>query len=217
VRVSDLSSALPVPFRNMAGEVVPHAATQRKGAPKCGAALRQGASEKAAAGIQKDAGALEERDKGRKTADLERLWELCGEFEGLFLAQIMRVMQHSVLKSGFLQGGVVEDIFMDQFCMAVGKQAGKRASLGLAKMLYERLARVIEADATGAEKVRHRYAAGTRSVRSGTKPERGPERGIEGTLEVQKGVPEVVGKNISGTSSVGRGEMGVRTPHSRGT
>lgn len=74
---------------------------------------------------------------------LEKLWRVCGEFEGMFLAQIMRIMNSSVLKSDFLHAGIAEEIFVDQFCMAVGREAGKQGSLGIAKLLYERLAPIV--------------------------------------------------------------------------
>lgn len=252
MRASNLTGALWAHFRGVSGTGAPGAAPRRESAREETSDFRRGVLGNAAVGIQESAGAPGRFDKipssaregaisgspsrpslalrnaakgvakGPKSVALERLWELCGEFEGMFLAQIMRVMQHSVLKSGFLHGGVVEDIFTDQFCMAVGKQAGKRASLGLAKMLYERLARVVEAEADaeadvpGVREVLHRYAGGTQRDHMGTQLEQGPRRNSGGTFEVREGALGVGGRDISGASSVGHTKKGVRATRSSG-
>lgn len=71
---------------------------------------------------------------------LERLRRVCGEFEGFFLSYMMRMMRKGGLRTDFLSGGLAGDIFTDQFLMALGREAGRRHSLGIAEMLYNSLA-----------------------------------------------------------------------------
>ncbi|MBC7286513.1 MAG: rod-binding protein [Armatimonadetes bacterium] len=85
------------------------------------------------------------REVDQKTKlELERLREACGEFEGLFLAQILQEMYRSVLKADFLHGGMAEEVFTGQLCMALGRELGKRGGFGIGRLLYEQLAGLVE-------------------------------------------------------------------------
>ena len=74
---------------------------------------------------------------------LSKLRRVCGEFEGFFLAYLMRIMRRASLRSDFLSGGLPMDIFMDQFFSAIGKRLGEAGGIGIGRMLYEQLAPMV--------------------------------------------------------------------------
>jgi Rod binding domain-containing protein len=78
---------------------------------------------------------------------LARLRKVCGEFEGFFLAQLMRVMRENPLKSEFLDGGVAQDVLTEEMFFALGESLGERSGLGIARMLYEQMARRVVPEA----------------------------------------------------------------------
>jgi Rod binding domain-containing protein len=83
---------------------------------------------------------------------LAQLRKVCGQFEGLFWAQILRITHESSLRSDFLSGGLAADIFTDELYFALGERVGERGGLGIARLLYEQLAPLV---------VRQETASGT--------------------------------------------------------
>lgn len=75
-----------------------------------------------------------------KTAGLARLKQVCGQFEGLFIAQVLKIMHQSGLHSDFLSGGDGEEVFTEMCYGALGQEIGDAGGLGLARSLLAQLA-----------------------------------------------------------------------------
>ena len=65
-----------------------------------------------------------------------RLYEVCIEFEAIFLKQMLNVMRKSVPKSKFINGGFAEEIFEDMLYDEYSLKMAKNADFGMADMLY---------------------------------------------------------------------------------
>lgn len=68
-----------------------------------------------------------------------RLREVCSEFEGILLTQMLRVMRQSLPEEGIFPSSPSTKVWESQYEAALGKVLGRSGSLGLGRLLYERL------------------------------------------------------------------------------
>ena len=64
-----------------------------------------------------------------------RLREVCSEFEGILLTQMLRVMRQSLPEEGIFPSSPSTKVWESQYEVALGRSG----SLGLGRLLYERL------------------------------------------------------------------------------
>ncbi|MDZ7373227.1 MAG: transglycosylase SLT domain-containing protein [candidate division KSB1 bacterium] len=77
------------------------------------------------------------------------LRKVCERFEGLFLAQLFRVMRESIPESGLWSSGPWQGMFDLFFDQAIGEKAAERNSYGIAEMLERQLGRVLLSTSVG--------------------------------------------------------------------
>ena len=68
-----------------------------------------------------------------------RLYEVCLEFEAIFIKQMLNSMRKTVEKTGLLDGGLAEDFFEDMLYDEYAKKMAATANFGLAAMIYGQL------------------------------------------------------------------------------
>ena len=83
--------------------------------------------------------APESSDKGPggRRIDEGKLRKTCGDFESIFIAQMLKEMRKTVPKSGLLDGGSQQDMYLSLFDEELSKSLAKRGGLGLGKVLYQ--------------------------------------------------------------------------------
>ena len=69
----------------------------------------------------------------------DELLKVCREFESLFINQLFKSMRKTIQKSGWLDGGLKQEIFEDMLYNEYALQMSKTANFGLAKTLYDQL------------------------------------------------------------------------------
>ncbi|MCK4541887.1 MAG: rod-binding protein [Spirochaetales bacterium] len=69
----------------------------------------------------------------------QKLFDVCQEFEAIFIKQMLNAMRKTVNKEGLLDGGMAEEIFEDMLYDEYAKKMGKTASFGLAETIYKQL------------------------------------------------------------------------------
>lgn len=85
----------------------------------------------------------------------EELKKICSQFESIFITQLLRQMRKGLPKSDFLDGGIVGDIFRDQWDQILAEKIAQGGGFGLAKILYEKVSQQeakIRMSLTGGEK-----------------------------------------------------------------
>lgn len=86
------------------------------------------------------AGAIAARAAGVTPADRDAaLREVCAQFEGVFVNEMLKVMRSTVPEGGVLDGGAGEDIFTGLFDQHLASAAASRSENGLGAALYRRL------------------------------------------------------------------------------
>ncbi|MBN1525152.1 MAG: rod-binding protein [Spirochaetales bacterium] len=68
-----------------------------------------------------------------------KLYEVCVEFESIFIKQMLSTMKKTVHKNEMLHGGQAEEIFEDMLYDEYSKSMAKNANFGLADMVYRDL------------------------------------------------------------------------------
>jgi len=71
-----------------------------------------------------------------KEKDLKKV---CSQFESIFITHLLRQMRKALPKSDFLGGGVVGDIFRDQWDEILAEKIAQGGGIGLARVLYEKV------------------------------------------------------------------------------
>ena len=71
----------------------------------------------------------------------EGLYNVCVEFESLFIKQMLDAMRKTVSKSGLIDGGMAEEIFEDFLYDEYAMKMAQTARFGLADTLYNQLSR----------------------------------------------------------------------------
>lgn len=75
----------------------------------------------------------------KKAIELQKLKMACQGFEALFVKQLLKGMRSTVIKSGYLDGGMKTRLAEDMMDQALANQVSKSGQLGLANMLYKQL------------------------------------------------------------------------------
>ena len=74
-----------------------------------------------------------------KTKELEKLKKACGDFESIFMNQMLKEMRKTVNKTKLIHGGQAEEIFSDM----LDQERSKKMSIGLGDILYRQLSKAI--------------------------------------------------------------------------
>jgi Rod binding domain-containing protein len=69
--------------------------------------------------------------------------------EGLFLGELLREMRKTVEQTGFLDGGLAEDIFTEQWDQQIAGRLAEREQGGIAQALYQQLRPYVTSPAEG--------------------------------------------------------------------
>jgi flagellar protein FlgJ len=81
----------------------------------------------------------EGRGPGVKKIDEGKLKKACGDFESIFISQMLKEMRKSIPKSGLLDGGSQQDAYLSLFDEELSKSMAKRGGIGLGKILYQNI------------------------------------------------------------------------------
>jgi Rod binding domain-containing protein len=76
---------------------------------------------------------------GVNKIDEGKLKKVCGDFESIFIAQMLKEMRKTIPKSGLLDGGSQQDMYLSLFDEELSKNLAKRGGLGLGKILYQNI------------------------------------------------------------------------------
>ena len=74
---------------------------------------------------------------GVKNLDEGKLKKACEDFESIFISKILKVMRQSIPKTGLLDGGSQQDMYLSIFDEELSKSMAKRGGMGLGKILYQ--------------------------------------------------------------------------------
>ena len=81
----------------------------------------------------------EAKGPGVKKIDEGKLKKACGDFESIFISQMLKEMRKSIPKSGLLDGGSQQDAYLSLFDEELSKSMAKRGGIGLGKILYQNI------------------------------------------------------------------------------
>jgi flagellar protein FlgJ len=74
-----------------------------------------------------------------KKKELEKLREVCSDFESIFMQQMLKEMRKTVDKTSLTHGGQAEEIFSDM----LDSERAKDMKVGLGDMLFSQLSKNI--------------------------------------------------------------------------
>ena len=74
-----------------------------------------------------------------KEIDEGKLRKVCADFESIFIAQMLKVMRQTIPKSGLLDGGSQQDVYLSLFDEELSKSFSRRGGVGLGKILYQHI------------------------------------------------------------------------------
>ena len=74
---------------------------------------------------------------GVKNINEAKLKKACEDFESIFISQMLKEMRKSIPKSGLLDGGDRQDMYISLFDEELSKSLAKRGGIGLGKILYQ--------------------------------------------------------------------------------
>ncbi len=86
-----------------------------------------------------DLHAVEREAKSRNNAKLKKA---CGDFEAIFIKQMLDSMRKTVPKDDLLNGGMAEDIFQDMLYDKYAHKMSETAQFGIKDILYKQLSGV---------------------------------------------------------------------------
>ncbi|RPJ03820.1 MAG: hypothetical protein EHM28_14580 [Spirochaetaceae bacterium] len=78
--------------------------------------------------------------KSEGTHTDKKLYDVCVEFEAIFIKQMLNTMRKTVEKSELVNGGYAEEIFEDMLYDEYAQNMAESKSFGLADMIYRDLA-----------------------------------------------------------------------------
>jgi flagellar protein FlgJ len=82
-----------------------------------------------------------ERSATVPKTEREALRQVAGEFEALFVAELLKSMRSTTLESGFLSQDRASKMYRDMHDEALAGKLSQTGSLGIGRMLEEELAR----------------------------------------------------------------------------
>ena len=76
--------------------------------------------------------------------DLDRLKDVCRDFESIFIKQLLDGMKKTINKSGLISGGYAEELYEDMLYEEYSKELATVGSLGLADILYKQMEPIVK-------------------------------------------------------------------------
>jgi flagellar protein FlgJ len=76
---------------------------------------------------------------GVQKIDEGKLKKVCEDFESIFISQMLKVMRQSIPKTGLLDGGSQQDMYLSLFDEELSKSMAKKGGMGLGKILYQNI------------------------------------------------------------------------------
>jgi Rod binding domain-containing protein len=76
---------------------------------------------------------------GVKNLDEGKLKKACEDFESIFISKMLKVMRQSIPKTGLLDGGSQQDMYLSLFDEELSKSMAKKGGMGLGKILYQNI------------------------------------------------------------------------------
>jgi len=73
-----------------------------------------------------------------------QLKEACSEMESFFIYHLFKEMRATIPKSGFISGGMAEEIYTSMLDSQLAKELSSKGGIGLSSLLYNQLSRVSE-------------------------------------------------------------------------
>ena len=74
---------------------------------------------------------------GGKSLDEGKLKKACEDFESIFISKMLKVMRQSIPKTGLLDGGSQQDMYLSLFDEELSKTMARKGGMGLGKILYQ--------------------------------------------------------------------------------
>ena len=81
-------------------------------------------------------------ERETKSKDTSKLKKACGDFEAIFIKQMLDAMRKTVPKNSLLDGGMAEDIFQDMLYDKYAQKMSDTAHFGIKDILYKQLSGV---------------------------------------------------------------------------
>ncbi|MCF6336025.1 MAG: rod-binding protein [Spirochaetales bacterium] len=78
-------------------------------------------------------------ERNANSGDDEKLKKASGDFEAIFIKQMLDSMRKTINKTSLLGGGMAEDIFEDMLYDKYAEKMSKTANFGLKEILYRQL------------------------------------------------------------------------------
>ncbi len=78
-------------------------------------------------------------ERNLQTKNDDKIKQACGDFEAIFIKQMLDSMRKTVEKTSLLGGGMAEDIFEDMIYDEYAKKMSNTGNFGLKDMLYRQL------------------------------------------------------------------------------
>ena len=72
-----------------------------------------------------------------KSLDEGKLKKACEDFESIFISKMLKVMRQSIPKTGLLDGGSQQDMYLSLFDEELSKSMARKGGMGLGKILYQ--------------------------------------------------------------------------------
>jgi len=80
-----------------------------------------------------------------KTENMQQLEKVTREFESIFLSYMLKQMRKTIPEDPLFGNSIAKDIFYDMYNDAISKELSIAGGIGLAKILYNQLAKVEQA------------------------------------------------------------------------
>jgi|DewCreStandDraft_4_1066084.scaffolds.fasta_scaffold03643_8 flagellar protein FlgJ len=80
-----------------------------------------------------------------KTENMQQLEKVTREFESIFLSYMLKQMRKTIPEDPLFGNSIAKDIFYDMYNDAISKELSIAGGIGLAKILYNQLAKAEQA------------------------------------------------------------------------
>lgn len=78
-------------------------------------------------------------ERNLQTRNNDKIKQACGDFEAIFIKQMLDSMRKTVDKTSLLGGGMAEEIFEDMIYDEYAKKMSNTGNFGLKEILYRQL------------------------------------------------------------------------------
>jgi flagellar protein FlgJ len=94
--------------------------------------------------INKVQNSLELNKSSSSTKNGTQLKEACSEFESFFIHHLFKEMRATIPKTGFISGGMAEEIYTSMLDSHLAKELSSKGGIGLSSLLSTQLSSVSE-------------------------------------------------------------------------